>query len=85
MTLTEYMTQEHPVKMPRVDLSELDYEVHLSIKVGQDILTAIEIPALWKRFKTSPYYVQKNDEENLYTQDENGNPKSRSCFYIKDS
>jgi hypothetical protein len=83
MILVDYLTQDNPIRMPKVYLEKEEYKVHLSIKVGQDILTAIEIPVLWKKYGINPCYVKKNNEENLYTQDEDGNPKNRSCFYIK--
>lgn len=69
--------------MPKVELAEGEYEIHFSIKVGQDVLTAIEIPILWERFKINSCYVKRNNEERLFTQDEHGNPDKMSCFCIK--
>lgn len=82
MTLTEYLNQPEPQKMPNVVLKEGEYKIHQTIKAGQDTLTLIEIPAIWERFGATGNYIQKNGGATLYTQDADGNAKSPSCFKI---
>jgi len=81
MTLTEYINQKNPVRFPKVILELDEYQVTHTIKVGQDILRFISIPAIWLRYKASGY-VQKNNQEQLYTMDQDGNPKYLSVFKI---
>ena len=81
MTLTEYINQKNPVRSPRVTLEPSEYEITHTIKVGQDILRFIYIPAIWLRYKASGY-VQKNNQEQLYTMDQDGNPKYLAVFKI---
>jgi hypothetical protein len=82
MTLQEYLNQENPVRMPKVLLQPEEFVIHLTIKVGVDTLRLVSIPAIWDRFKMSGNYVQVNDQPCLKTQDEDGNPKKYSCFYL---
>lgn len=83
MTLTEYINQADPKRNPVVFLEESEYEIHGSINVGVNVLTSIEIPVIRKKYGINSCYIQRNGDSNLWTQDEHGNPKSRSCFYIK--
>jgi hypothetical protein len=76
MTLTEYLAQEDPVRMPNVILAEGEYEVWNTAGVKPYRFTHINIPV----FRGS--YVVKEGETNLYTQDQFGYPKSRSCFHL---
>ena len=76
MTLTEYLNQEDPARMPNVILSEGEYEVWNTAGVKPYRFTHINIPV----FRGS--YVVKEGETNLYTQDQFGYPKSRSCFHL---
>lgn len=82
MTLTEYLNQTEPQRMPNVILKEGEYIKHQTIKSGQDAITVVEIPLLWEHFKVSGNYIQKNGGATLYTQDTDGNPKHISCFKI---
>jgi DUF438 domain-containing protein len=82
MTLTEYLNQADPVRMPNVFLTENEYIKHNTIQIGRDKLTSITIPAIWEHFKVNGAYVQKNDSTALYSQDEHGNTKSLSCFIL---
>jgi hypothetical protein len=77
MTLTEYFNQSEPVLMPHVVLTEADYKTGLTINVGQDKLTAIEINGL------SAGYIIKNGYGIVWTTDQDGNPKSPSCFSVQ--
>jgi hypothetical protein len=76
MTLTEYLNQEDPARMPNVILAEGEYEVWNTAGVKPYRFTHISVPSV----KGS--YVVKEGETNLYTQDGFGYPKSRSCFHL---
>jgi len=76
MTLTEYLDQKDPARMPNVILAEGEYEVWNTAGVKPYRFTHINIPV----FRGS--YVVKEGETNLYTQDQFGYPKSRSCFHL---
>jgi len=76
MTLTEYLNQEDPARMPNVILAEGEYEVWNTAGIKPYRFTHINIPV----FRGS--YVVKEGETNLYTQDQFGYPKSRSCFHL---
>ena len=76
MTLTEYLSQPDPVRMPHVVLQDGEYEVWNTAGVKPYRFTHISVPV----FKGS--YVVKEGETNLYTQDQFGYPKSRSCFHL---
>lgn len=65
MTLTEYINQKNPVRYPRVNLEPDEYQVTHTIKVGQDILRFISIPAIWLRYKVSD--MSKKMTKNNYT------------------
>ena len=76
MTLTEYLDQKDPARMPNVILAEGEYEVWNTAGIKPYRFTHINIPI----FRGS--YVVKEGETNLYTQDQFGYPKSRSCFHL---
>jgi hypothetical protein len=76
MTLTEYLDQKDPARMPNVILAEGEYEVWNTAGIKPYRFTHINIPV----FRGS--YVVKEGETNLYTQDQFGYPKSRSCFHL---
>lgn len=73
MTLEEYITQEPPVKGPRVELKA--DEVQCGEWVGKN-------PRI--RLVTVNHYdyqyVQKEGDACLWVQDEDGNPDRRSVF-----
>ena len=76
MTLTEYLAQENPVKMPSVTLSRSEFEQgHFFGAVGHR-LAAVYIDAIGST------YCVKEGEVRLWTIDRDGNPKSPSCFYL---
>jgi hypothetical protein len=76
MTLEEYLAQTDPVRMPDVILQEGEYEVWNTAGVKPHRFTHISVPSV----KGS--YSVKEGETNLYTQDQFGYPKSRSCFSL---
>lgn len=80
MTLTEYLNQVDPIRMPNVVLVKSEYRVIDSIKQGQNKITFIEIPALYKRFGIDGTYQQINDFPELYTITGDGNKRAVSCF-----
>jgi len=82
MTLTEYLDQKVPARMPRVFLLASEcrkLETHFS---GRDAITSWEIPALWEKWGISGIYVSVNDGKLLYTTDHDGNRRSLSCFLL---
>lgn len=77
MTLTEYLNQSNPIKMPNVILAEREYKIGLKISLpNNESITQIFIPAV------NTYYIQKNGDTVLFTCDKDGNPKAKSCFNI---
>lgn len=78
MTLTEYLNQKDPVRMPDVLLQEGEYIKGVTIQIpGAYILTQVFINGI------DHEYVERSDRAHLYTTDGDGNPKSPSCFRIK--
>ena len=77
MNLTEYLEQTDPQRQQKVVLNNLEFDVYGAIKCGQDYYNSI-------RIKEYPnyIYVLKNGSGYLYTTDEHGNQKSKSCFFI---
>lgn len=82
MTLTEYMNQVDPARMPKVILTEGEFIVHDSIKQGVEKLTFIEIPAIYKRYGCSGSYIQMNNDPELYAMSDQGNIRRLSCFRL---
>jgi hypothetical protein len=81
MSLSEYIAQDIPERMPEVILTEEDYKVLTTIKVaGWPTLTLVSVN-LWP-LSVPREYVKKEGEVRLYTTDEDGNPKTLSCFSI---
>lgn len=76
MTLTEYLAQTDPVRMPDVVLQEGEYEVFNTVGMKPFRFTHVHIPLV----KGS--YSVKEGATTLYTQDQFGQPKSRSCFSL---
>lgn len=76
MTLTEYLAQENPVKMPEVVLAEGEYEVWNTAGKAPYRFTHVHIPAV----KGS--YSVNEGQTQLFTQDAFGYPSKRSCFQL---
>jgi hypothetical protein len=76
MTLTEYLAQENPVKMPDVVLAEGEYEVWNTAGRAPHRFTHVHIPAV----KGS--YSVNEGQTRLYTQDQFGYPSKLSCFQL---
>ena len=78
MTLTEYNNQEYPVRMPRVLLDVGEYILGLKITIMGGMETHQQV-----FIKGYPgEYCIVNKWPGLYTTDNDGNPKSKSCFTI---
>lgn len=78
LTLTEYCHQREPVRMPDVLLQEGEYQVLLTWPVAGNFYRSIRIHMF-----SAAEYVEKFGDGVLWTTDDDGNPKSRSCFRIK--
>ena len=76
MTLTEYLAQTDPVKIPEVILQEGEYEVWNTAGRAPHRFTHVHIPAV----KGS--YSVNEGQTKLYTQDQFGYPSKSSCFYL---
>lgn len=76
MTLQEYLAQEDPQKMPTVILQEGEYEVWNTAGVSPRRFTHISINGIGS-------YSVNEGQTQLYTQDQFGYPKSRSCFHLE--
>ena len=76
MTLTEYLAQTDPVKMPHVVLTEGEYQVWHTAGVSPNRFTHVSINGIGN-------YVIKEGDTNLFTQNEFGYPKSSSCFHLE--
>lgn len=82
MTLTEYINQNEPQRMPNVILQEGEFTCGQPFKAGNDILQMVTIPILWEKYKIGRPYIKVNDSKQLYTTDENGNKRRISCFRL---
>ena len=81
MNLTEYLNQgSDPKKMPSVGLNLDEVTIY---RVGMGY--GVQVPKLDERFMeigfSATYYVESNGR-TLWTIDEKGQKKSRSCFYL---
>lgn len=76
MTLTEYLAQKDPVRMPHVILQSGEFEVWNTAGIKPWRFTHINILGLQGN------YVVSEGETNLYTQDQFGYPSKRSCFNL---
>lgn len=84
MTLTEYLRPDRKHERAyKVVLNIFEFKIHLKYKSGADTFTEISIPEIEEKYNCRRY-ILKNGEGFLYTTDENGNPTSKSCFYIED-
>ena len=84
MTLTEYLEQKEPERMPKVILNEHEYIIKFQYKRfminhGHE---RVEVKTVFINTFPSIEYVQVGTWNQLYTTDSDGNPKSKSCFWI---
>ena len=78
MNLAQYMNQVTPARFPQVRLAPGEYKVVKTTKIGVHTYKTIII-----EMDSVPFeYVQVNDEPQLMTTDEHGNPRYRSVFHI---
>jgi len=79
MTLTEYLAQPEPVRMPEVILEPSEYKIWITVPMPDgSTLSSVRINA-FPQYE----YVLKSNGKCLWTADEHGNPKKPSCFYIQ--
>ena len=76
MTLTEYLAQTDPVRMPHVSLQPHEYVQGHSFGAIGSRISEVFIHAVGYS------YCVKEGGSRLYTIDRDGNPKSPSCFYL---
>ncbi len=76
MTLTEYLAQQNPVRMPHVTLQSHEYvRGHFFGAPGRRIAEVFI-------HEIGYSYCVSEGDNRLYTIDYRGNPKSPSCFYL---
>ncbi len=82
MTLTEYLNQQNPARMPRVVLEETEIVRMHKIRAGGRTIQNVFI---WTGDmpKILFEYCIVDDGITLYTTDKDGNPKKPSCFSLK--
>jgi hypothetical protein len=76
MTLTEYLNQYDPKRMPKVVLQKKEYWMGPFQGVPGYRVAPLTINVL------PGSYVVKEGSTTIYTADKNGEPKSRSCFHL---
>ena len=83
MTLTEYLNQDDPVKMPHVELEDDEVKFGIQYMIARaPFIREVTILALWEKYQIPGTYIQKNRELTLWTSDQDGNPVARSCFSL---
>lgn len=91
MTLNEYLNQDpdNPVEKPTVFVEPTEYNVVNTYPSGSKTSGAIvnwyvvTIPELDKKYPDlMPRYMVEENTTQLWTIDDDGNPKSRSVFFI---
>lgn len=76
MTLTEYLAQTDPVRMPHVVLQPGEYNRGHFFGAPGNKIAEVFVHELGYS------YCVKEGDNRLYTIDYHGNPKSPSCFYL---
>lgn len=83
MTLTEYLNQADPVHMPFVMLEQTEIKVWQVIPRIKKAL--VEVPKLYEAYGVNAQYIIEEGDPALWVMDNDGNPRARSCFRLKDS
>lgn len=85
MTLTEYLSQTDPERMPVVRLTPDEYTVTLTMHVytNRSRFQKVAIRQVFIHAFPGVEYVQEGTWPQLYTTDRHGNPKAPSCFNIQ--
>jgi len=85
MTLQEYIDQTEPQKMPNVLLERSEIQIGKTINnvIKERSLTLVWIVDGCAELLWGIAYVLVGDDKTLWTTDEDGNPKKRSCFSLK--
>ena len=76
MTLTEYLNQTDPEKMPEVVLQEGEYEVWNTAGRAPKRFTHVYVPAVMGSYSVN------EGQTRLHLQDQFGYPSKGSCFYL---
>jgi hypothetical protein len=76
MTLTEYLAQTDPEKMPEVILQEGEYQIWNTAGRAPHRFTHVSVPAV------NGSYSVNEGQTQLFTQDAFGYPSKRSCFHL---
>jgi len=84
MTLQEYVNQTDPKFMPNVGLDKTEYTIASSTNIlGKGHLSVVYITDGGAELLWGIEYTKWEGNPRLYTTDADGNPKKRSCFFIK--
>jgi hypothetical protein len=86
ITLSEYLDQKEPVRMPYVVLKENDYNLGHWYGVEGKKRASLWIPALSSVLPpngVNPEYVVIEGLHQVYTTDSDGNPVRSSCFHLE--
>lgn len=78
MTLTEYLNQKFPFKMPVVKLKPGEYRIVSDYIIGNERQRIVLINDV------DGEYLRINNDTRLFTTDSDGNKKRYSCFNIWD-
>jgi hypothetical protein len=82
MTLQEYLNQKNPIKFPNVILDKTEIHKGHTMNVGNRKLTQIWIIDGNAQILWGIMYLLIDNDPTLWTSDNDGNPKNRSCFSL---
>ena len=83
MTLTEYLAQETPVRMPVVYLKPSEYRIRTETNgYYMNSSEKVQVKQIFIHAFPAVEYVQIGKDTQLRTTDSDGNPKAYSCFRI---
>ena len=77
MNLQEYINQTEPKQMPIVGLKRNEVVIY---NVNKKYL--VQVPELNKKYGIDAVYIVKENNLSLWTINEHGTKKDRSCFYL---
>jgi hypothetical protein len=85
MNLKDYLAQENPIRHPQVILDESEITRSRTIKFAGELFTYIFINVDYhnSNLVNGIEYIVLGSNGNLWTTDDDGNPKSRSVFKLK--
>ncbi len=83
MTLTEYLAQETPARMPAVYLKPSEYKIRTESNCYyKGSSKKVSMKQIFINVFPGTEYVQIGIDTQLWTTDSDGNPKAYSCFRI---